>query len=126
MQPVNLFQLATQQANWLSVRQAAVAGNIANVNTPGYSAVDVVPFEAMLDRKATAMSVTHPMHVSAAATGGTHAVDRFDSDAPMLPSGNTVELERELMKSGEVRRGMELNTSVVKAFHRMLMMTSRG
>jgi flagellar basal-body rod protein FlgB len=43
----------------------------------------------------------------------------------MLPSGNTVGLEDELMKAGEVRRGMEINTSVVKSFHRMLMMTAR-
>ncbi|MET0170123.1 MAG: flagellar basal body rod protein FlgB, partial [Aliihoeflea sp.] len=33
MQPVNLFSLASEQAKWLSVRQAAVSGNIANVHT---------------------------------------------------------------------------------------------
>lgn len=36
MQPVNLFDLATQQAKWLSVRQTTVASNVANINTPGY------------------------------------------------------------------------------------------
>jgi flagellar basal-body rod protein FlgB len=42
-----------------------------------------------------------------------------------MPSGNSVVLEQELMKSGEVRRSMEMNTAIVKAFHRMLMMTTR-
>jgi flagellar basal-body rod protein FlgB len=35
MQPVSLFDLASQQARWLSVRQSAVAGNVANINTHG-------------------------------------------------------------------------------------------
>ena len=30
MEPVNLFDLATQQSRWLAVRQSAVAGNVAN------------------------------------------------------------------------------------------------
>ena len=41
---VNLFELAAKQAQWLSVRQSAIAGNVANVNTPGYHALDVEPF----------------------------------------------------------------------------------
>ena len=35
-------------------------------------------------------------------------------------------IEQELMKAGEVRRGIELNTGIVKAFHRMYLMTTRG
>ena len=46
---VNLFELATKQSQWLSVRQSAIAGNIANVNTPGYHALEVEPFEKVLD-----------------------------------------------------------------------------
>ena len=34
-----------------------------------------------------------------------------------MPSKNTVVLENELMKAGEVRRAFELNTAIVKAFH---------
>ena len=44
MGPVQLFELASQQAHWLSARQVAVAENIANANTPGYKAADVPPF----------------------------------------------------------------------------------
>lgn len=125
MQPVNLFNLATQQANWLSVRQAAVAGNIANANTPGYSAVDVVPFETVLDSKPVALGTSHPKHIS---FGGQEALttQEMNESAPIMPSGNTVVLENALMKAGEVRRGFELNTAIVKAFHRMIMMTTRG
>ena len=53
MEPVNLFDLATQQARWLSVRQTAIAGNIANANTPGYARHDVEPFERYLIARAS-------------------------------------------------------------------------
>jgi len=48
MESVHLFELASQQARWLSARQVTVAENIANANTPGYKAADVPPFEAVL------------------------------------------------------------------------------
>jgi flagellar basal-body rod protein FlgB len=126
MQPVNLFDLASQQARWLAVRQTAVSSNIANANTPGYAALDVVPFEAVLDQSAVAMRATHARHLGAADSGGGYSVRQTNDSVPVMPSGNTVTLETELMKSGEVRRGLEMNTAVVKAFHRMLMMTTRG
>ena len=40
-------------------------------------------------------------------------------------SGNSVSLEQELIKAGEVNRAYRLNTSVVKAFHRMLLASAK-
>lgn len=124
MQPVNLFDLASQQAHWLSVRQAAVAGNIANINTPAYRAVDVEPFENVLNNTSVTMRATHAAHRHAGEAQPIAVKEQ--EDAPMLPSGNSVMLEQELAKAGEIRRAFELNTAIVKAFHRMMMMTTRG
>lgn len=126
MQPVNLFDLASQQARWLSVRQTAVSSNIANANTPGYATMEVEPFEAILDQTRVAMRATHPRHIAVGMGPDSLVVRQDNESTPTLPSGNTVVLENELMKSGEVRRSFELNTAIVKAFHRMLMMTTRG
>ena len=49
MQPVYLFDLASRHAEWASVREAVVTGNIANANTAGYQAVDIEPFSAILN-----------------------------------------------------------------------------
>jgi len=126
-QPVNLFDLATQQARWLSVRQSAVSGNIANANTPGYRAVEVEPFESVLDNKRVVMAMTNPAHLKALGGGeASFSVREIETPETMLPSKNTVTLEQELIKSGEVRRSFELNTAIVKAFHRMLLSVSRG
>ncbi|MEX0404194.1 flagellar basal body rod protein FlgB [Aquibium sp. LZ166] len=124
MQPVNLFDLASQQARWLSVRQSAVAGNIANMNTPGYQAVDVQPFERVLENSKLRMQPTSPGHIAIGANGGEFDV-RTDETAMVSVSGNSVTIEQELVKAGEVRRGFEMNTAIVKAFHRMMMMTVR-
>ncbi|TIT94812.1 MAG: flagellar basal body rod protein FlgB, partial [Mesorhizobium sp.] len=68
MEPVNLFDLATRQSQWLAVRQSAIASNIANANTPGYTANDVEPFEKVLDRTAVTLKATEAGHLGAEAT----------------------------------------------------------
>ena len=51
---------------------------------------------------------------------------RTTRSASVLPSENSVVLENELMKAGEVRREFELNTAIVKAFHRMIMLSVKA
>ena len=50
MEPVYLFDLASAQQHWLAVRQATVAENVANANTPGYVGKDVAPFVDVLQQ----------------------------------------------------------------------------
>jgi flagellar basal-body rod protein FlgB len=127
MQPVTLFDLAAQQARWLAVRQSAVSGNVANVNTPGYRAVDVEPFERVVDNTSVKLAATQKGHLlGTGATADAVRITEIEPTGPMMPSKNTVGLEDEMIKSGEVRRDYELNTAIVKSFHRMLMMTARG
>lgn len=126
MQPVQMFDLAAQQARWLGVRQSAIAGNIANVNTPGYGAVDVEPFERVLDGTRVAMAATQPAHFFSGAGSDGFALRPQSDELAMMPSENTVSLEDELVKAGDVRRSFELNTAIVKSFHRMILMTTRS
>ncbi|AWC22750.1 flagellar basal body rod protein FlgB [Aminobacter sp. P9b] len=126
MEPVNLFDLAAQQARWLSVRQNAIAGNVANANTPGYRTNEIEPFERVLDRSRVAMTSTQAGHLTGGATEAGFAVKPEEPRHAVLPSDNTVAMEDELMKAGEVRRSFELNTAIVKAFHRMIMLSSKG
>jgi flagellar basal-body rod protein FlgB len=122
MEPVTLFDLATKQSQWLAVRQSAVASNIANANTPGYTANDVEPFEKVLDRAAVSLRATEAGHLGGVATNAGFRIKPDEPNGVVLPSKNTVVVENELMKAGEVRRAFELNTAIVKAFHSMMMM----
>jgi flagellar basal-body rod protein FlgB len=124
VQSVQLFQAASYQADWLSARQAALTSNIANVNTPGYRAVDVTSFEKVLKNDGANVSMTDPRHIP---IGGTNASFGLHAraQAGQLPSGNSVSMEDELIRSNEVRQSFELNTAIVRSFHRMYMMTTR-
>lgn len=126
MGPVHLFNLVSQHNKWLSVRQTAVAGNIANANTPGFKAVDTEPFEAVLNRMPLEMAITRPGHM-APPQPGVPMADVRDEDAwDVVHSGNSVVLEQELIKAGEVNRSYALNAGITKAFHRMLMTSAKG
>jgi flagellar basal-body rod protein FlgB len=120
MLTVSLFDLASRQANWLTARQAAVAGNVANVNTPGFKAVDVEPFEAVLNSGASRLKATHAAHVGGSAAGAAGL------SVKTLASAEAVEIEKELMKAGEVQRAYDLNAAIVKSFHKMILSTVRS
>ncbi len=123
--PVYLFDLASRQAQWLAARQSTISGNIANANTPGYRARDIEPFADVLDKTKLAMVATNGGHIGVDATRpeGTKVkkADTWDT----VYSKNSVSLEQELIKAGEIDRQHSLNTSIVKAFHRMLMSSVR-
>lgn len=121
MQGIHLFDLASRQAEWLSVRQAAVSGNVANANTPGFKARDVEPFHDVLAQSQLTMVATNPKHLEIDASGIAATALRKDAVTEQNHSKNTVNLEMEMVKSGEINREFALNTSIVKAFHRMMM-----
>lgn len=123
--PTNLFDLASTQARWLSARQSAIAGNIANANTGGYAATDVEPFAKMLEGAGkVTLASTEPGHFGQSMEA---SIRRREVAAPkLMQSGNTVVVEDELVKAGEVRRDFEMNSAIVKAFHRMLLTVAKG
>ncbi|PDT10777.1 MULTISPECIES: flagellar basal body rod protein FlgB [unclassified Rhizobium] len=129
MQPIQLFDLASRQAEWLTIRQQVVAGNIANANTPKFRAKDVTPFDAVLDKSDIAMARTNPAHFSGNDLSDSADIDvkdaALDQEIGIQESGNTVGLAEELSKSGDIKRQYDLNTSLVSSFNRMMLMTVR-
>lgn len=126
MGPLFLFSLASQQAKWLAVRQATVSGNIANANTPGFKARDVQPFSDIYDKTKLTVATTAPGHLGFDPTHiRTVNVKRADS-WEIVHSGNSVSIEREMMRASEINRQHSLNLGLVKTFHRMLMASVRG
>ena len=130
MDQVYLFGLASDRASWLSQRQATVAENVANVNTPGYKAKDITSFESVLADTGMSQRASDPRHLAGYGEGSGRerpTADRLDANTwDVKHSGNSVAIEEEMLKAGEVSRDYSLNTSIVKSFHRMLMMTVKG
>ncbi|RCL03172.1 MAG: flagellar basal-body rod protein FlgB [Candidatus Tokpelaia sp. JSC189] len=126
MESIHLFLIASRQAEWLSVRQRVVAGNIANVNTPGYRAWDVEPFSSVLNRQPLVMARTSAGHMDIVDSDFESAEVRPEKSIEKTHSGNNVLVEEELRKGSEISREMSLNTAVVRSFHRMLMAAVKG
>jgi flagellar basal-body rod protein FlgB len=121
---MNLFVLATQHRSWLGLRQAAVAQNIANANTPGYKAHGVLEFGRALKLEAVVPAATHQAHFSGEGQKIARSLEAAEPDG-VTHSGNSVVVERELLAAGEINRSYALNVSVVKTFHRLLMASVR-
>ena len=122
MEPIQLFELASDKAHWLSVRQSVVAGNIANVNTPDYVAMDIDPFETVLESVGSRMAATHPAHFTEDPLRGSVRAGT-GQDFDVSSSGDAVSLEEELIKAGDIRKEFELSTGLVRSFHRMMLLT---
>jgi flagellar basal-body rod protein FlgB len=116
-----VLQLASQSAQWLSARQSLIASNVANANTPGYRALDLQPFSAVLDSTQVTMVTTNPAHMRP--TQEEFASARVvESDSPdETLSGNSVNLEEEMIKLGDVNREYSMGTNIKRAIHQMLM-----
>lgn len=126
MGPIQLFELASQQARWLSTRQAIVAQNISNANTPGYKAADVTAFESAFEVEQIAMATTNPRHIEETSREPEGISVRESNPWDIVHSGNSVSLEQQLMNASEINRSYSLNTTIVKAFSRMLLASVKG
>lgn len=82
-------------------RQVVAAGNLANLDTPGYRAQEVA-FDAALDRQVggeLAMASTQPGHVTLGISQVTRTREADGLQARR--DGNTVQLDRELLALAE-------------------------
>lgn len=126
MNSVYLFDLATRHSQWAALRQTTIAGNIANANTPRFEALDVEPFNTVLDKTRLVMTATTPGHLTPGA-GAPADVDARNADSwDVTHSGNSVSIDQELMKANEAARDFSLDTNILRSFHRMILTSLRS
>jgi flagellar basal-body rod protein FlgB len=118
---IYLFQVASQKSEWLSARQTAVASNVANANTPGYRALDVQPFSTVLNTSPLAMAATNPGHIPPAASplDSLREIETDPSEETL--SGNSVNLEQQMINLGEVTRDFSMTANIRRAFHQLIL-----
>jgi flagellar basal-body rod protein FlgB len=118
---IYLFQVASQKSEWLSARQTAVASNVANANTPGYRALDVQPFSTVLDNSPLTMAATNPGDIAPAISPmeSLRQVETDPSEETM--SGNTVNLEQQMINLGDVTRDFSMTANIRRAFHQLIL-----
>lgn len=120
---IGLFRLAERRLAWVDRRQELLAQNIANADTPAYTARDLPPFERALQRTApgtipgtaSALSQTSPLHLAGtgAATGGSVAPTRPHE---RTPDGNAVSIEEELTKVADTAGMHDLTSGLYRKY----------
>lgn len=108
----DVFALAEKRLEWTGQRQSVLAQNIANVNTPGYTARDVKSFDQVLAAQA------HP----SAGGGGFGVSNRPVVDLTMTNrsiDGNAVVLDEQLEKVAETDTANQMAMNLYKKYQSM-------
>ena len=116
---IGLFRLAERRMQWVDQRQALLAQNIANANTPSYKARDLAPFQASLVEQGVSMARTNPAHLQ-----GPNAPSkgREVQSEGKAPNGNTVSLEQQLGKVADTASTQELVTNLYHKYQGLFRM----
>lgn len=100
---LEVFQTSIAMARHAGARQAVIARNIANSDTPGYRAQTIASFRDHFDQGTTlATRATRPGHMTVGQQSITPRVEL--STAEPAPNGNSVSIEQEMAASVEVQR----------------------
>lgn len=111
---LEVLRMAGSLAAHAADRQALVARNVANADTPGYRARDLESFAAVYRTGDSDLRRTREGHIR---SGGQDAPAArvLDAGGPASPNGNTVSLEEEMIRSVEVKRGHDVALAVYRS-----------
>ncbi len=119
---IDLFQVAGDRMRYLTERQTLIARNIANVDTPGYKAQDLEPFAPVSPASGTASTGIQPVVLTQTNTAHLQLEpDAVASQQPVAtqadyggekPSGNTVSVEEQMIKSADVSNAFAMASAV--------------
>jgi flagellar basal-body rod protein FlgB len=113
---IPLFDLAEKRLTWTAQRQAVLASNIANANTPGFQARDLTSFADVLAGTGTMAPVqTQPGHLSGTLPTG---IASLKQERPKIRAldGNSVALDEQLTKVADTETTQSLVTSIWKTY----------
>lgn len=115
---LEIFRMAQSMAVHAAARQTAMAGNVANADTPGYRARDAVPFSEVYATQRADLRATRPGHLTLAEAGD--RVELTFAPGEAAPNGNTVSLETEMARAAEIRGQHERALAIYRSGLQML------
>lgn len=101
---LNVFKTAYAMATHAGQRQAVIARNMANADTPGYQPRDLENFQSAFEKvgQTSGMASTRSGHLHGASAAQPWAEQMADPSGD--PNGNGVSLEEEMVKAVDVKR----------------------
>jgi flagellar basal-body rod protein FlgB len=113
-----LLRIMKSKMAYESQREAVLAQNVANANTPGYKAKDLVPFtfESAMKTAGSGMMTTNPRHIIPASMAGINAATKIARSLETQPSGNSVDLEQQMMEVSKTAVDYQAVTAIYHKF----------
>ena len=115
-EPLSITRMAQSLASHSGKRLGVIAHNIAKADTPGYKAMDIPAFadayEARGGEGAFSMRTTRPGHVQGGLAAQTSV--EVPSGGEASGDGNTVSVEREMVKMADIRRSHDMALSIYR------------
>lgn len=113
------FDLMATRMDYLKQRHAVVAQNVANADSPGYVARDLQSFDKVLKNEIgvapVRVSVTSQTHIRPEGKmSPDYAMDPKNKAYEIVPTGNSVILEEQMMKVAEISSDYQMMTSLYK------------
>ena len=111
-----MVKLMSQVLGFTNLRQDVISSNIANANTPGYKAFDVVLEQTMGGGKSLAPRTSNARHM-VMSLNDTSAAKVQRSNEPARLDGNNVNLDVQLMKLMENRTMYQVAMELKDRWH---------
>ena len=114
LESLDITRMATALADHAAKRLDLIARNVAQADTPAYKAMDLPDFAQVYgDTEGQGMRATRPGHLDGAGTAPEPVAEPSKGEAS--PNGNTVSVEREMVKSAMVRQDHEMALAVYRS-----------
>lgn len=124
---IDLFKISSAMARHAGQRQALVAQNVANADTPGFRARDIADFKTTYAPRdgAQVQRATRIGHLNGQLAHGPF-VPTFDRTGQASVNGNKVSLEAEMLKSVGAKRQHDRALAIYKSALGILRSTIRS
>lgn len=109
---VEVLTMARAMASHAAARQGVIAANVANADTPGYRARDLVSFAEVWQGQGMALRATRAGHLGGGSKAG---VGMMPDRLHVSPNGNSVSLEAEMVKAAEARQAHDMALAIYRS-----------
>lgn len=117
-----VMSLLSDKMSYLGQKLTVHGQNVAHVNTPGYKAKELkefTPFSKALETASAGMAVTNNKHIVPASMAGANAGTRKARSFETVPSGNSVDVEQQMMEVSNTTMDYQATVSI---YQKMLTM----
>ncbi len=117
-----ILRLMSEKMSYLGQKQTVLAQNVANSSTPGYKARQIAPFTfaTALKEAGGGLSATNPKHIVPASMAGANSGTNKMRSYETVPSGNSVDLEQQMMEVSSTNMDFQATSSIYHKFMSLL------